>query len=145
MICILLIIHPDLAKQLYITLHSRAIGLNWSALVVQWLAFLLTNQNLMGSNPSQPIRPKGVFSRKKIIDKLCIDCISSGSGSLRICSRLGMSRAAKLRAFTRGVWGHAPPRKSFKMVQFRAFEGYFQQFHGKKSSQKIMNKHEFFH
>ena len=25
--------------------------------------------------------------------------------------RSGMSRAAKLRAFARGVWGHAPPRK----------------------------------
>ena len=23
--------------------------------------------------------------------------------------------------FARGVWGHAPPRKIFKMVQFRAF------------------------
>ena len=33
----------------------------------------------------------------------------------------GMSRATKLRAFARGVWGHAPPRKFFKMVQFRAF------------------------
>ena len=33
-----------------------------------------------------------------------------------------MSRAAKLRAFARGVWGHAPPpRIFFKMVQFRAF------------------------
>ena len=29
--------------------------------------------------------------------------------------------AAKLRAFARGVWGHAPPRKFLKMVQFRAF------------------------
>ena len=35
--------------------------------------------------------------------------------------RSGMSRAAKLRAFARGVWGHAPPRKFLKMVQFRAF------------------------
>ena len=33
----------------------------------------------------------------------------------------GMLRAAKLRAFVRGVWGHAPPRKFLKMVQFRAF------------------------
>ena len=24
--------------------------------------------------------------------------------------RSGMSRAAKLRAFARGVWGHAPPK-----------------------------------
>ena len=39
--------------------------------------------------------------------------------------RSGMSRAAKLRAFARGVWGHAPPRKNFKMVQFRAFCGLF--------------------
>ena len=30
-------------------------------------------------------------------------------------------RAAKLRAFVRGVWGYAPPRKFLKMVQFRAF------------------------
>ena len=35
--------------------------------------------------------------------------------------RSGMSRAAKLRAFARGVWGHAPPRKFLKMVPFRAF------------------------
>ena len=35
--------------------------------------------------------------------------------------RSGMSRAAKLRAFARGVWGYAPPRKFLKMVQFRAF------------------------
>ena len=35
--------------------------------------------------------------------------------------RGGMSRAAKLRAFARGVCGHAPPRKFLKMVQFRAF------------------------
>ena len=35
--------------------------------------------------------------------------------------RSGMSRAAKLRAFPRWVWGHAPPRKFLKMVQFRAF------------------------
>ena len=35
--------------------------------------------------------------------------------------RSGMSRAAKLRAFARGVWGHAPPRKFLYMVQFRAF------------------------
>ena len=32
-----------------------------------------------------------------------------------------MSRAAKLRAFAREVWGHAPPRNFFKMVQFCAF------------------------
>ena len=36
-----------------------------------------------------------------------------------------MSRAAKLRAFARGVWGHAPPRKFKKMVQFRVFSGLF--------------------
>ena len=35
--------------------------------------------------------------------------------------RSGMSRAAKLQAFARGVWGHGPPRKFLKMVQFRAF------------------------
>ena len=32
---------------------------------------------------------------------------------------------AKLRAFARGVWGHAPPRIFLKMVQFRAFSGLF--------------------
>ena len=35
--------------------------------------------------------------------------------------RSGMSRAAKLRAFARGVWGYAPTRKFLKMVQFHAF------------------------
>ena len=29
--------------------------------------------------------------------------------------------AAKLRAVDRGVWGHAPTRKFFKNVLFRAF------------------------
>ena len=55
--------------------------------------------------------------------------------------RSGMSRAAKLRALARG-FGGMPPRKFLKKVQFRAF---FNHFHGKKSSQKIINKHEFFH
>ena len=57
-----------------------------------------------------------------------------------------LSRAAKLRAFARGVWGHAPPKKNFKndaiLCVLRAI---FNHFHGKKSSQKIINKHEFFH
>ena len=61
--------------------------------------------------------------------------------------RSGMSRAAKLRAFVRGVWGHAPPpRKFLKMVQFCAFWGLFSTtFMVKKSSPKIINKHKFFH
>ena len=42
-------------------------------------------------------------------------------GSWIYMPQSGMSRAAKLRAFVRGVWGHAPPRKFLKMVQFRAF------------------------
>ena len=40
--------------------------------------------------------------------------------------RSGMSRAAKLRAFAMGVWGHAPPRKLKKWCNFVRFEGYFQ-------------------
>ena len=55
----------------------------------------------------------------------------------------GMSRAAKLRAFARGFGGMPPsPQENFKKwCNFVRFEG----FHGKKSSQKIINKHEFFH
>ena len=56
-----------------------------------------------------------------------------------------MPQAAKLRAFARGVWGHAPQENFKKWCNFVRFEGYFQHFHGKKSSQKIINKHEFFH
>ena len=42
-------------------------------------------------------------------------------GSWIYMPQSGMSRAAKLRAVARGVWGHAPPRKFLEMVQFRAF------------------------
>ena len=60
--------------------------------------------------------------------------------------RSGLSRAAKLRAFARGVWGVCSPKKIFKngaiLCVLRAI---FNHFHGKKSSQKIINKHEFFH
>ena len=61
--------------------------------------------------------------------------------------RSGMSRAAKLRAFARGVWGHGPPPK--KILKNGAIScvlrAIFSHFHGKKSSKKIINKHEFFH
>ena len=40
--------------------------------------------------------------------------------------RSGMSRAAKLRAFARGVWGHAPQEIFLKWCNFVGFEGYFQ-------------------
>ena len=61
----------------------------------------------------------------------------------------GMSRAAKLRAFAMGVRGKLgacpPPQENFKKCcNFVRFEGYFQHFHGKKFSQKIINKHKFF-
>ena len=35
-------------------------------------------------------------------------------GSWIYMPQSGMSRAAKLRAVARGVWGHAPPKKIFK-------------------------------
>ena len=61
--------------------------------------------------------------------------------------RSGMSRAAKLRAFARRVWGHAPPHK--KILKNGAnscvLRAIFNHFHGKKFSQKIIIKHEFFH
>ena len=57
-----------------------------------------------------------------------------------------MSRAAKLRAFVRGVWGHAPPKKIFKNGAISCvLRAIFNHFHGKKSFEKIINKHEFFH
>ena len=60
--------------------------------------------------------------------------------------RSGMSRAAKLRAFGRGVWGHAPPQENFKNGAISCvLRAIFNHFHGKKSSEKIINKHEFFH
>ena len=58
----------------------------------------------------------------------------------------GMSRAAQLRAFARGVWGHAPPKKIFINGAISCvLRAIFNHFHGKKSTQKITNKHEFFH
>ena len=69
---------------------------------------------------------KIVITRYLVIRGVCR--ISQGGGPnfkisriLDIHARSGMLRAAKLRAFARGVWGHAPPRKFLKMVQFRAF------------------------
>ena len=50
------------------------------------------------------------------------------------------------RAFARGVWGHSPPRKIFKNGAISCvLKAILNHFHGKKSSQKIINKHEFFH
>ena len=49
-----------------------------------------------------------------------------------------MSRAVKLRAFARGVWGHAPPpKKNFKNGAISCvLRAIFSQLHGKKSSKK---------
>ena len=55
--------------------------------------------------------------------------------------RSGMSRAAKLRAFARRVWGQILKNGANSCV-LRAI---FNHFHGKKFSQKIIIKHEFFH
>ena len=56
-----------------------------------------------------------------------------------------MLRAAKLRAFAKGVWGHAP-QENFKNGAISCvLRAIFSHFHGKKSSKKIINKHEFFH
>ena len=41
---------------------------------------------------------------------------SGGGPNFKISGILDIQ---KLRAFVRGVWGYAPPRKFFKMVQFR--------------------------
>ena len=47
-------------------------------------------------------------------------------------------RAAKLRAFARGVWGHAPPKKILRNGAISCvLRAIFNHFHGKKSSQKI--------
>ena len=57
----------------------------------------------------------------------------------------GMSRAAKLRAVARGVWGHAHPRKFFKNCAISCvLMAIFNHFHDKIFSQKFMNKQEFF-
>ena len=74
--------------------------------------------------------------------------ISQGGGGNFKISVLSDIHAAKHRAFGRGVWAHAPQENFYKWCNFVCFEGYFQplvHFHGKKSSQKIINKHEFFH
>ena len=71
----------------------------------------------------------------------------SGGGTLIFLGFwIYMPLAAKLRAFARGVWGHAPPKKFFKNGAISCvLRAIFNHFHGKKSSQKIINKHEFFH
>ena len=57
----------------------------------------------------------------------------------------GMSRAAKLRTFARGIWGHAPPKKIFKNGAISCvLRAIFNHFHDKKSSQIIINKMNFF-
>ena len=72
---------------------------------------------------------KGYFALSQIISGAYAGFLKGGgpnfkiSGIFDIHAAKRMSRAAKLRAFVRGVWGHAPPRKFFKMVQFRAFWG----------------------
>ena len=57
-----------------------------------------------------------------------------------------MPRAAKLQAFARYVWGHAPSRKKIRnsaiLCVLRAI---FNNFHDKKCFQKNINKQEFFH
>ena len=62
-------------------------------------------------------------------------------------SHIFSSRAVKLPAFARRVWRHAPPpKKIFKNGAISCvLRAIFNHFHGKKSSQKIINKHEFFH
>ena len=45
---------------------------------------------------------------------------SGGGPNFKISGILDI-HDAKLRAFAKGVWGHAPPRKFLIMVQFRAF------------------------
>ena len=59
--------------------------------------------------------------------------------------RSDMLPAAKLRAFARGVGG-MPPKKILKDGAISCvLRAIFNHFHGKKSSPKIINKHEFFH
>ena len=49
-----------------------------------------------------------------------------------------MPRAAKLRAFARGVWGHGPPKKIFNNGAISCvLRAIFNHFHGKKSSKKL--------
>ena len=62
-----------------------------------------------------------------------------------ITSNIKLPRAAKLQAVVKGVWGHAPKKIFKKWCNFVRFEGYFQPLSLWKSSQKIINKQEFFH
>ena len=54
--------------------------------------------------------------------------------------------SGKLRAFDMGVWGHAsPPKNIFKSGAISCvLRAIFNHFHVKKSSKKIINKHQFF-
>ena len=71
---------------------------------------------------------------------------SEGGPNFKISGILDI-HAAKPRAFDMGVWGHAPPPKNiFKSGAISCvLRAIFNHFHGKKSSQKIINKHQFFH
>ena len=63
------------------------------------------------------------------------------SGILDTC-REAACREQRSREPLLGGFGGMPPQENFKKwCNFVRFEGYFNHFHGKKSSQKIINKH----
>ena len=68
---------------------------------------------------------------------------SMGEGNYKIIWILDI-HGAKLRAVTRG-FGGTPPKKIFESGAISCvFRAIFNHFHDKKSSQKIINKQEFF-
>ena len=70
---------------------------------------------------------------------------------MKICSKTYQIAPFKIREqrsceSSLGGFGGMPPNKIFKNGAISCvLEAIFKQFHGKKSSKKIINKHEFFH
>ena len=69
-----------------------------------------------------------------------------GGGPTLIFCDFGYTCRFEQRAFARRVWGMPPHKKILKNgANSCVLRALFNHFHGKKSSQKIINKHEFFH
>ena len=67
------------------------------------------------------------------------------SGILNIHAAKRHVASSEAASLFRGVWGLAPQKKFLNGAIWCVLRTIFNHFHGKKSSQKVINKHEFFH
>ena len=117
-----------------------------SALIKRWLMSEFRNliklqlKILSSYNTHSNLTTSNLFFYHKLSRGVCR--ISQGGGPNFKISGIWDIREL----FARGVWGHAPPKKIFKNGAISCvLRAIFNHFHGKKSSQKIINKHKFFH